>query len=159
MADTVTNPAMTLDWLTQPVDGSGDGELADAVLVALGTDRLADAADRLPDPNDDDRRGWWGDADAALLHDGWPIGCRLWLLARESITGPKAKQGATIGRVDAYLREALQPFIDRKIATRIAIEVTRVDLDRIDAQVTLYRGSIELVDLRYTSLWNQIKPV
>lgn len=158
MSTIITDPAMTLDWLIAPVDESGDGELADAVAVALGTDRLADPSDTLPDPNDDNRRGWWGDLDAEILFNGWPIGCRLWLLAREKITGSGARQGSLTGRIDTYLREALQPFIANKIASRMQISVTRVDIDGINASVTLYRGPTQLVDLRYAALWDRIIP-
>jgi phage gp46-like protein len=158
MSTVITDPAMTLDWLIAPVDDSGDGELADAVAVALGTDRLADPSDVLPDPNDDNRRGWWGDLDAGVLFAGWPIGCRLWLLSREKIIGIGARQGTTIGRIEAYLREALQPFIDNKIASRMQIDATRSELDRIDASVTLYRGPTQIVDLRYAALWDRITP-
>jgi phage gp46-like protein len=157
-ADLITDPSMTEDWLFVPVDSSGDGELADAVAVALGTDRLADPSDSLPDPDSDDRRGWWGDIDAALLFNGWPIGSRLWLLAREKITGSAARQGATAGKIDAYIREAMKPFIDQKIASRMQITVTRVDVDYFSAQVTLYRGPSVLVDIRYSGLWSKIAP-
>lgn len=152
----ITDPALTLEWLIAPVDESGDGELADAVAVALGTDRLADPSDTLPDPNDDNRRGWWGDLDAALLFNGWPIGARLWLMAREKITGAGARQGSTIARIETYLREALQPFIDNRIASRMRVNVIRADLSSIEASVTLYRGPSEVVDLRYAALWDRI---
>jgi phage gp46-like protein len=154
----ITNPAMTLAWLTAPVDDSGDGELADAVAVALGTDRMADASDELPDPNNDDRRGWWGDLDAALLFNGWPIGSRIWLLSREKITDAAASRGATIGRIEAYLREALQPFIDARIASRMQVSAVRNGVDEIDASVALYRGPSQIVDLRYAALWDKIVP-
>ena len=156
MSDLITDPSLTLAWLVAPVDDSGDGELADAVAVALGTDRLADASDELPDPNDDNRRGWWGDLDAARLFGGWPIGCRLWLLVREKITGPAARRGATVGRIEAYIREAMQPFLDARIATRMTIDIQRGALDQISATVTLYRGQQTLVDLRYAALWDKI---
>lgn len=156
MSELITDPSLSLAWLVAPVDDSGDGELADAVVVALGSDRLADAADELPDPNDDNRRGWWGDLDAALLFGGWPLGCRLWLLSREKITDAAARRGATIGRIESYIGESMQPFIDARIASRMQIEAVRVGLDRIDARVTLYRGPIAVVDLLYASLWDKI---
>ena len=70
-------------------DGTLDDRdaLASAVIVALGTDRLAEEGDLLPDPDSMDRRGWWGDYDADMVWDGWPIGCRLWLLQREQDRG------------------------------------------------------------------------
>jgi phage gp46-like protein len=149
--------AITLDWLLTPAGSlDTDQELATAVIVALGTDRLADASDALPDPDSTDRRGWWGDLDAGLLWDGWPIGCRLWLLAREKITGAAARQGSTLARAEAYAREALQPFVDRKIASRVTVVATRTRDERIDITATLFRGSLPAVQLRFADLWDGI---
>src|SRR5262245_55929693 len=148
----ITDPSMTLDWLTTPVDESGAGELVDAVLVALGTDRLAELDDELPGLDDDNRRGWWRDLDADLIHGGWPIGSRIWLFARTKITGPGARQGATVARVENYVREALQPFVDKGIATRLQVQAVRTEVERIDCLVTLFRGPVQLVDLHYAVL-------
>ena len=96
----------------------GDGTLDDtqalatAVIVALGTDRLAAPDDILPDPDCTDRAGWWGDMDAEELFNGWPIGTRLWLLKRAKIVGPEDPEGATVARVEQYISEAIQPFVD-----------------------------------------------
>lgn len=152
-----TPEAVTLDWLMTPI-GELDTtqELATAVTVALGTDRLALVADELPDPNDNDRRGWWGDLDAEQIHDGWPIGTRLWLMARDKITGPLARTGSTIAKAEEFVSEALQPFVDRRIATSIAVTAERTDIGRIDVEATLYRGSLPAVSLRYADLWNEI---
>jgi phage gp46-like protein len=150
---------VSVDWMLRS-DGSLDDTqaLATAVIVALGTDALADVDDILPDPDSTDRRGWWGDFDAQPIWDGWPIGCRLWLLKREKIVGPNAIQGATLVRVDRYIREALQPFLDLKVASRMEIAVARVDTQRIQALVRLYRGPELAVDLRYQILWADIQP-
>jgi phage gp46-like protein len=148
---------VTLDWLMTPI-GALDTtqELGTAVTVALGTDRLALVADDLPDPNDTDRRGWWGDLDAEQIHDGWPIGARFWLMARDKITGPLARTGSTIAKAEEFGREALQPFVDRMIATSISVTAERTDTGRIDVEATLYRGSLPAVSLRYADLWNEI---
>jgi phage gp46-like protein len=130
--------------------------LATAVVVALGTDRLADPGDVLPDPDDTNRRGWWGDADAEEIWDGWPIGTRLWLMRREKIVGSGAQQGATIVRIENYIREAIQPFLDLRIGSRMDVVVTRVDVQRIDALVRIYRGPTLEIDLRYQILWDGI---
>ncbi len=145
---------VSVDWLLQD-DGTLDSSeaLATAVIVALGTDRLARRNDRLPDPDSTDRRGWWGDLETELIWNGWPIGTRLWLLKREKITGANAEQGATIARVDHYIREAIQPFIDRRIASRMDIKVEQVGRERIQALIRLYRGPDLAVDLRYQVLW------
>src|SRR5215471_20879371 len=95
---------VTVDWLLLDNGQLDDSKaLASAIIVALGTDRLADVNDILPDPDSTDRRGWWGDMDAAPIWDGWPIGCRLWLLKRAKITGAEAFEGSTLVRVQNYI--------------------------------------------------------
>src|SRR4051794_24165694 len=118
---------VSVDW---SLLGNGalddDQALATAVIVALGTDRLAERNDRLPDLDSTDRRGWWGDLDTEVIWDGWPIGTRLWLIRRDKITGPGAAQGSTVTRIDGYIREAIRPFIDHRIASRMDVKVERV---------------------------------
>ena len=146
-----------IDWLLLD-DGTLDQTqaLATAVIVALGTDSLANPDDILPDPDSTDRRGWWGDLDATAIWQGWPIGCRLWLLQRDKIVGPEAQQGATVARVEYYIREAIQPFINLRIASRMDVWVNRVDVSRIDALIRLYRGPTIAVDLQYQILWQNM---
>src|SRR5262245_56204756 len=90
-----------MDWLQSP-DGtlSEEEELATAVRLAVGTDALAAPEDILPWEPDDDRsrRGWWGDLEAEEIWNGWPIGCKHWLLRRAKITDSGAKEGATVVR-------------------------------------------------------------
>jgi phage gp46-like protein len=150
--------SVTVDWLLRS-DGTLDDTqaLASAVIVALGTDRLAARNDVLPDPDSTDRRGWWGDLDAPEIWQGWPIGSRLWLLQRDKIVGPGAVQGATVTRVENYIREAIQPFIDIRAASRMAVEVTRNGKERIDALVRLYRGPELAIELRYQVLWEGLE--
>jgi phage gp46-like protein len=129
--------------------------LATAVIVALGTDRLADEKDILPDLDSTDRRGWWGDLEADIW-DGWPIGTRLWLLTRDKIVGPESYQGATVVRVEQYIREAIQPFIDRRFGSRMAVKATRIGKEQIDALVRIYRGPLLEIELRYQVLWDGV---
>lgn len=126
--------------------------LATAVIVALGTDALAERDDILPDPDSSDRAGWWGDLDPDIW-DSWPIGSRLWLLRREAIHDPGYQRGATVTRIDRYIREALQPFVDRRIASTFDVDVQRVGVERIEAKVVIYRGPTLAVELRYEVLW------
>lgn len=149
--------AVTIDWLLTPIGAlDASQELASAVTVALGTDRLANPDDELPGLNDNDRRGWWGDLDAETLHGGWPIGSRIWLLERAKITGQAARQGATLARAREYVREALQPFVDHQIASRVQVDAVRGSLERIDVTATLYRGPTPVLSLRYADLWGEI---
>jgi phage gp46-like protein len=147
---------VSVDWYLQD-DGTLDDTqaLATAVIVALGTDGLAATSDILPDPDSTDRRGWWGDLDADIWQ-GWPIGCKLWLLKRDKIVGSEAMQGATLVRVEQYIREALQPFVDLKICSRFDVWVQRVGKERIDALVRIYRGPEAAIDLRYQILWDEL---
>jgi phage gp46-like protein len=149
--------SFSIDWLLLS-DGTLDDTqaLATAVIVALGTNRLANPTDILPDPDSTDRMGWWGDLDAQEIWSGWPIGSRLWLLIRSKILGPEAREGATVTLVEQYIREAIQPFIDLKVASRMYVKAVRVGVERIDALVRLYRGPELAVDLRYEVLWNDI---
>ncbi len=146
-----------IDWLLLG-DGTLDAtqELATSVIVALGTDRLADIGDQLPDPDDTDRRGWWGDYQAQEIWDGWPVGSRLWLLSREKIEGAESRRGATTVRIEQYIREAIQPFIDRRIGSSFQVKATRVDKQRIDALVRIYRGPVVEIELRYAILWDNM---
>ena len=147
--------AVTLDWLLQPSGVLDETQaLATSVIVALGTDRLAQLDDLLPDPNSDDRRGWWGDLDAEEIWNGWTIGTRLWLMKRDKITGPSARQGSTLAKAENFIREALQPFVDKKIASRVEVQVERGSLNRIDALARLYRGPKIAIELRFENLWN-----
>ena len=130
--------------------------LATAVIVALGTDALADPTDILPDPDSTDRRGWWGNLDAQEIWGGWDIGCKLWLLTRSKITGAEAWEGATVTRVEQYIRDAIQPFIDRRIGSKMLVQAERVGRDQINAVVRLYRGPELEIELQYQILWNDI---
>jgi phage gp46-like protein len=151
--------SVSVDW-SLLADGTLDDDhaLATAVVVALGTDRLAGRDDVLPDPDSTDRAGWWGDLDAENIWDGWPIGSKLWLLRRSRIAPSGSLEGSTVARVKQYIAEALQPFIDQRIASQfeIAAERSTEDRNRIDAGVSIYRGPRLAVDLRFQVLWDDI---
>jgi phage gp46-like protein len=130
-------------------------ELATAVRVALGTDALSGEEEILPDPDSTDRKGWWGDLDADIIWGGWPIGCKNWLLTRAKITDTPSVEGSTIERARRYTRDALQPFIDKKVCTRIDVNAVKTELQRIEVNATIYRGPFFEVDLRYQLLWQE----
>ena len=150
--------SIPIDWLLLD-DGTLDDTqaLATAVIVALGTDRLALPDDILPDPDSTDRAGWWGDLDAEELFNGWPIGTRLWLLKRTKIVGPEDPEGATVARVEGYITESIQPFVDMKIATGFDVQAWRVGKQQIDALLTIYRGPKTPIELRFQVLWDEIE--
>ena len=115
MSDTTT--------IWDPRQGRGDwssaggllatgGDLASAVLISLFTDRRAAADDAITDGSGD-RRGWWGDLGA-----GYPVGSRLWLLERSTLTT------ATARRAESYAREALQWLLDDGVVAAWQIAAT-----------------------------------
>lgn len=128
-------------------------EMATSVRVALGTDRLAAVDEVLPDLDSTDRRGWWGDLDAEEIWSGWPIGCKNWLLTRAKITEAQSREGSTLQRARQYTKDALQPFIDKKVATLINTSAVRTELNRIEVTATIFRGPLAEIDLRYQILW------
>jgi phage gp46-like protein len=150
--------SVTLDWRVLD-DGTLDDTqaLATALCVALGTDALASTDDELPDPDSNDREGWWGDYDAGPIWNGWPIGSKLWLMRRSAIESPNAMRGATVARINNYIVAAVQPFIDNRIATTFKVNVLRSDsnLNRIDALIVVYRGPTPAIELRYAILWDE----
>jgi len=151
--------SVSVDWSLLANGALDDTQaLATAVILALGTDRLALPGDILPNPDSTDRAGWWGDLDAAELFDGWPIGSRLWLLKRSKIVGPEDPEGATVARVEQYVTESIQPFVDLRIATGFDVQATRVGVERIDTALFIYRGPKTPVELRFQMLWQEIAP-
>jgi phage gp46-like protein len=150
--------SVTLDWQLLPNGTLDDTQaLATAICIALGTNALADDNDTLPDPDSTNRCGWWGDLDAELIWNGWPIGSKLWLLRRAKITSASARDGSTLVVVENYIRDAVQPFVDRRVCTSFDIVVSRVDAQRIDALVRIYRGPLPAIDLRYAVLWDSLE--
>jgi phage gp46-like protein len=149
--------SVTFDWLQRP-DGMLDEtqELASAVSVALATDARAAPDDALPGLDDEDRRGWWGDIDAAELWQGWPVGSKLWLLRRAKITDVGAREGATVAIIERYIRACLKPFLDAKVASRFAVTVERAGASQISGAIVMYRGPLPAVALRYQALWDEI---
>jgi phage gp46-like protein len=154
----VTPFVVTFDLLQKADNLIDETEaLATAVMVALGTNRRANDDDILPNGEaDTDRRGWWADTNADVIWNGWPIGSRLWLLERAKITDNMARQGSTLARIDAYIREALQPFTQQGMCSRVDVTVTRTELQKIVATVLLYRGPLPTIQLQYQSLWAEI---
>lgn len=129
-------------------DLESDAGLETAVIISLFTDRRARDDDELPDPNNPDRRGWWGDLVAEVEDD--QIGSRLWLLARSKTTPDilvKAKE---------YAEEALQWLIDDGAAQKIEVEVERQGPegnDRLALLVKIFQSDANIVALEFNTKW------
>jgi phage gp46-like protein len=131
-------------------------ELANYVKVALMTDRLSDPDEIRPDLDSDDRHGWWGDWQAQEIWNGWPIGCKNWLLLRAKINDYPSMEGDTVFRAENYTREALQPLVEMRICTAIDVHAYRVGRERIDVRIICYRGNQPEVALLFQNLWEQL---
>ena len=153
-----SNSVITLDLLMTPLNQLDEtASLESAVLVALCSDSLASPSDTLPTPGSTDRAGWWGDTNASTIWQGaWPIGSKLWLLKRAKIVDWGAREGATLTRVQNYIAQALQPFIDLKICSNITINCFEKYGSRIYAQIVMFRGPKELLNLQFAALWGEL---
>lgn len=145
------------DWMLLPNGILDEREvLANVAKVALMTDAAAASTDVLPDPNSRDRRGWWGDLDAQIIWNGWPIGCKEWLLARSKITGAEAWQGDTTILAQTYAQIALSPMITLGMCSSIDVQAVRNGVDQIDVSVTIWRGPKDSIVLQFQNLWQQM---
>ena len=155
ITQTFTPPfAVRLDWMFGQVAGDAqDHRLANLVVIALNTDRRALPDDKLPQLNSDDRRGWWGDTDAKAIWNGWPIGSRLWSLKRAKMTDRGAREGAILERVRRYIREALDPIVAAKMATKYDLALQQVGAEQIAGKLTMFRGPRSAINLEWQDLW------
>lgn len=149
---------VTVDWLLLD-SGMLDvtQALATAIVVALGTNALANSLDQLPDPDSTDLGGWWGNLDCDTIWNAWPIGSQLWLLRRSAILSAESRQGATITRVKMAISAAIQPFANAKIISTYKVNAWRVGRQQINARVVIYKGPTPVIDLLYTILWDELK--
>lgn len=148
---------VSMAWLCDEIDAfGGSDDLAESVSVALGSDRRAEKDDDLPDLMDTDLRGVWSDTDAKQVWNGWPVGCKFWLLRRAKILGTRARGGSTIARVNEYIDEAIKPFIDIGVASRYSVDTKRTGLHGIGSEITIFRGPKDDIALRFQYLWQGV---
>lgn len=154
-----TIDVMSFDWLQTPAGLlEEDAEIITAFLVAIFSDAAADANDALPDPRSNDRRGWWGDDQAAEIWNGWPLGSKLWLLTRAKIVDQMAREGATIARVQQYLYACLTPFVTAGICSKVLVTASQDTEARIVATATMFRGPKSAIALQFAPLWSELFP-
>jgi len=140
------------DWIFDPAiaDLATGRDLESAVIISMFSDRLAHPDDRLPDPLDSDRRGWWADWDA----EEGNIGSRLWLISREKQTEEVRL------RVEDYCREALAWMLEDDVADRIVVtaEWNRQAPGRLDVDVLIARAHAVLLHRSFSWAWHQMFP-
>lgn len=123
------------NFLVDSQDLESDEGLETAVIISLFSDRRARADDILPDPNSQNRRGWWGDLISPDV-EGDQIGSRLWLLNRE-----KTLESVLV-KAKEYAEEALQWLIDDGVAAEVVVVAERekiVGSDRLGISIKIRR--------------------
>ncbi|MBW1642525.1 MAG: phage GP46 family protein [Deltaproteobacteria bacterium] len=129
-------------------DLKSDAGLETAVIISLFTDRRAKSDDILPDSNNPDRRGWWGDLVSDIEND--QIGSRLWLLNRE-----KTLESVLI-KTKEYAKEALMWLIEDDVATKVEVSVERlgsVGQDILALLVQIYKPDGKVFPFQYEAQW------
>lgn len=137
-------------FLIADQDLESDNSLETAVIISLFTDRRAKIDDVLPDPNNLNRRGWWGDL-ASPDVEGDQIGSRLWLLSREKTVEN------TLVKAKEYIKEALQWLIEDGVAVRVAAEAERQGLignERLAIKAIIYRKDGNEESFDFEAQWN-----
>lgn len=134
------------DFAISNNDLTQDQGLKTAVYMSLYSDQRAAVDDPIDDP--DDRRGWWGDT---LETDGDQIGSRLWIYSRQKITT------FVLAKVREAIEDCLQWMIDDGVAAEISVITERNELDRIYAEIKIYRESGSTLTIKYDDLWNAME--
>ena len=109
------------------------------VHTLLFTDRRAEPGDVVPD---EARGGWWADTFEAR-----PLGSRLWLLARASVSTQ------TLARAREYAEEALAALVEDGLCQAVQVRAERLSRHAIGLHTTLVRGDTSEVELRWLHLW------
>ncbi len=139
------------DLLYAEGDLTGDAGLETAIIISIFSDRRASSEDDLPDSQNPDRRGWWGDLTTESTSMGQDqIGSKLWLLERSKTT-PE-----TLARAKLYIEESLQWLINDGVAVKVEVEVERqgvVGSDVLAFSVKIYKSDGEEETFNFTDQW------
>ncbi|WP_029770710.1 phage GP46 family protein [Pseudogulbenkiania sp. MAI-1] len=115
---------LPLELFADPIDA--------AIVLSLFCDARA-----LPQDQQGDPRGWWGDALASQSGDRW--GGRLWLLARRAKNVPE-----TLRLAEDYTREALQWLLDDQVASAIDVTASALSSEAMKLAITIDDKTLEV---------------
>lgn len=107
-----------------------------SIIISLFTDKRAADDDVLPDPLNNDLRGWWGEI-ASPEVDGDQIGSKLWLLERSKATDN------VIAISKEYIENSLQWMIEDEIASSIEVETEKQRVN--ETYILAFRVRIYLI--------------
>lgn len=132
------------DWVQQGASLQTGGDLVNAILISLFTDRLAAIDDVIPDGSEDPR-GWSGD-----LGQDYPIGSRLWLLSR-------AKQIPEVLRMAReYVIEALQWLIDDEVVAKLDLTVEFTRPGMLGIAIVAHKPAGDQLAMQFAYAWQGI---
>jgi phage gp46-like protein len=147
------------DWAYAPASEAynngglqAEAALQSAVILCLFTDRRCPEGHPLSYlVENDDPRGWWGDAvDVRADMGEAPMGSLLWLLARAQATPDIALWAQT------FALEALAPLIGQQAVARVDAQAVLVAPSRINLFVQLYgRDGQSVYARRFDDLWRE----
>lgn len=131
-------------------DLESDQGLETAVIISLFTHRRAKDDDILPDSNNIDKRGWWGDLGSPEVEND-QIGSRSWLLEREKTLN------SVLTREKEYAKEALKWMLEDGVAVKVDVKTERlgqVGTEILALLVQIYKMDGTKVALKYDLQWN-----
>ncbi len=137
-------------FVTGIQDLESDAGLETAVIISLFTDRRARVDDPLPDLDNPDRRGWWGDL-ALPEVEGDQIGSRLWLLERAKTTED------VLVRAKEYTEEALAWMTEDGVAEKVEVESERqgpVGSDVLAISGKIFKPDGSVFPFKYEAQWD-----
>ena len=118
---------------------------ARALAISLFTWRRVQDSDPLDSV---DRQGWWADGIEPSMPSG--IGSRLWLLARRKLDAQPMRDA------EDYTREALQWWLDQRVASAVDVAVARVGDEAIVISVAITLRDGRRLTAEIQDLWSLI---
>ncbi len=148
-------PDITITW--DPVNNRGDwsvaagdlatgGDLYNAVLISLFTDRVLPAAAAPPDGTTD-HRGWAGDTYAEM-----PIGSRLWTLKRYAI----ASVSGLLQDAQDICNEALAWLVVDGVADSVSVQTYYLGQGQLGIAVAIVQPGGGTVVFKFSWAWNGV---
>lgn len=125
-------------------DTTGVPALVEAALVTLHTDAPADEGDAVPD--DETRRGYWGDT--------WrrrPFGTRLWVIQRQPLTD------RTAAAVENALADGFAWMTEDDAASSVEVSVVPLSRSGFAATVVLRPPTGPPISLAYRHVWEEFR--
>lgn len=127
----------------QPL-AAGD-RYARALAISLFTWRRAQDGDPV---DGSDLQGWWADGIEPSLPAG--IGSRLWLLARRKLDSQVMRDA------EDYTREALQWWLDQKVASSVSVDVVRASADAVVISIAIALRDGRELSAEIQDIWSLI---